>query len=666
MDIEGLRGIAVLLVVLYHAGVPGFAGGYIGVDVFFVLSGYLITGILAAEIVATGTLDLARFYARRARRLLPAMALLLVAITVFAYPFYAPMEQRTIAQTAVATAAYVSNFYFANSATDYLGAGAETNPLLHTWSLAVEEQFYLVWPLLVLVALSGLAGLRRSSSTPALPSPDRQRLIWAMVVVSVASFALTLWLMGTLRDHWAFFSSPTRAWEFALGGLAALVPRLDGRSLRDGSMRFGSLDTVPHFSRWLGWLGLGAILLAGVAYSARTPFPGVAALLPVVGTAFMLRAGTARTATAMGRVLAWRPLQEIGRLSYSWYLWHWPALVFADALFGPLPLGTRLAVALGSLGLAEASYRLVENPVRHHRLLAARSGRGLALAAALTVFGLALAFGWDRVAAQAEASPEQAPFARAAADISELYEAGCHASHRAMDAAGCSFGPADADLTIALFGDSHALQWEPALSVLLDERGWRLVTFTKSSCPTPDLDYFDKWLGRTYDECRIWRERAMVQIAALQPDVTILASQYDYGIEPATWQAGFTRTVEAIRPSAGHVLVLNDTPFPNFAVPACLSRVAWQRAHAPFQTATTCSFEPHAPYRDAVSTAERATADRYDNVSFVDFNEVICPGARCEVQAGDLTIYRDAHHLTKTYVETLAPRVAAAIEAVTR
>ncbi len=661
-DIEGLRGIAVLLVVLYHVGVPGFAGGYVGVDVFFVLSGYLITGILATEILATGTLDLPRFYARRARRLLPAMAVLLVAVTVFAYPFYAPMEQRTIAQTAVATAAYFSNFHFANSATDYLGAGAETNPLLHTWSLAVEEQFYLVWPLLVLLALGGLRRLRRTEVPPDATPPDERRLLWVMVAVCIVSFALTLWLMGTHRTHWAFFSSPTRAWEFAVGGLGALLPRFDGRALLRPGMRFGALEAVPHFPRALGWLGLGAVLLAGTAYSARTPFPGVAALLPVLGTVLALRAGTARTDTAMARVLAWRPLQEVGRLSYSWYLWHWPVLVFAAALYGPLSLGVRLALAAGSLVLAEASYRLVENPVRHHRLLAERSGRGLALAATLTVFGVALALGWDGVAERATTTPEQAPFTRAAADISDLYDTHCHADHRETNPAGCTFGPDEAERTIALFGDSHATQWEPALSALLEEHHWKLVSFTKSSCPTPDLDYFDPWLGRMYDECRSWRTAVMDRLVALRPDVVIIASSYDYGLPAEEWREGFGRTVETLRSVAGAVLVFNDTPFPDFAVPACLSRRVWQRDHAPFQTASTCTFDPRDAYRDAISDAERATAARYEDVRFVDFNPSICPDARCEALQDGLIIYRDAHHLTKRYARTLAPRVADAIE----
>ena len=221
-DIEGLRGIAVLLVVLYHAAVPGFTGGYVGVDVFFVLSGYLITWLLGREVEKSGRVDLPSFYARRARRLLPAMGVLLLAIMGFAWLAYSPQEQELIAATAFSTATYLSNVFFAFNATDYLAGAAEANPLLHTWSLAVEEQFYFFWPLLVVGVLTALG--RRPAS--------RRRLLWGMGVVSLLSFGLTLYLQQTLNGHWAFFSSPTRAWEFAIGGLGVLLPLREPRRLR--------------------------------------------------------------------------------------------------------------------------------------------------------------------------------------------------------------------------------------------------------------------------------------------------------------------------------------------------------------------------------------------------------------------------------------------------
>ena len=655
-DIEGLRGIAVLLVVLYHAGVPGFSGGYVGVDVFFVLSGYLITGILAAEVARTGTLDLGRFYARRVRRLLPGMAVLLIVVTAFAFVFYAPMEQRSIAATATATAAYVSNFLFAEGATNYLAGAAEANPLLHTWSLSVEEQFYFFWPLLVLL---GLAGFRRRDGVEI----SYRRLMWVMAAVCIASFALTLYLMGSLRGHWAFFSSPTRAWEFAIGGLGALLPRLSVDGLRRGRIRFGSLDEVPVAARALGWAGLAAILAAGVFYDARTPFPGWAALLPALGTIFALRAGTARTDTPMARILALRPLQEMGRLSYSWYLWHWPVLVFAAGLefteIHDLPSLYRFALVVLSLGLAEASYRFVENPARHQRWVSATSRRSLILGALLTAFSVSLGLGWHRVTIQSGSSPAHTLFSAAAADITPLYSSDCHASLEETAVAGCVFGPKDATRTIALFGDSHAVQWEPALSVLLEKKRWRLYTFTKSGCPAPDIEHVSPSLGRIYSECLQWRRDALSQIQQLRPDMAIVASAYGYGgVSVDEWRGGLERTLDILRSSVGTVFVLNDTPRPNFGVPACLSRNVWRQPNAAFREKEVCTFELGDDLQIAISDVERSTAAKFENARFIDLNDNICGEGLCPVQRDGVIVYRDSNHLTASFARSLAPALA--------
>ncbi len=271
---------------------------------FFVLSGYLITWLLVREVEVKGTLDLLTFYARRFRRLLPAVVVLLVAVMGFAYLFYSPLEQGPIAETALATAAYFSNFHFGLQAADYFAGAVEHDPLLHTWSLSVEEQFYLGWPVLILLALTGFGKW----------APNRGRLLAMMGAVAAASFALTLWLQSTVWAQYAFFSSPARAWEFALGGLGALVP------------------VRAKWAQALGWSGLAAVLAAGSIYTARTPFPGWTALAPALGTVCVLRAGLSNPGGKLNTVLSWRPLRELGRLSYSWYLWHWPVLVFAAGL----------------------------------------------------------------------------------------------------------------------------------------------------------------------------------------------------------------------------------------------------------------------------------------------------------------------------------------------
>ncbi|MEL6778394.1 MAG: acyltransferase [Cyanobacteria bacterium J06597_16] len=310
-DIEGLRAIAILLVIAYHAHVPGFKGGYIGVDMFFVLSGYLITWLLIHEAEETGTINLVRFYARRARRLLPALLLVLAVTIGISAVLYAPFEQQALAHTALATAAYLSNAYFAQTAVDYLGTALETNPLLHTWSLSVEEQFYLVWPLLVAFA-AGVSNRRTRQQSPQKVSLNRKNILLWMGALTLGSFILSVYLTD-VRQPLAFFLSPARAWEFSIGALAILIPT--GRfpfqqqpakqsPTSKDPRAFGTLSEI------VGWLGLGGILTAVLWFDETTLFPGTAAVLPAIATVLVLRACAARPASRLSQTLSIRSFQE--------------------------------------------------------------------------------------------------------------------------------------------------------------------------------------------------------------------------------------------------------------------------------------------------------------------------------------------------------------------
>jgi len=628
-DIEGLRAIAILLVVAFHAGIPGFSGGYVGVDVFFVLSGYLITGLLVREIDQTGTVDLWSFYARRARRLLPALALMLLGTVIAGVLIYAPFEANRggFGATAAATAAYASNLYFASWRTDYFGPDRENNPLLHTWSLSVEEQFYLVWPVLVMV---GLGALSRSGK-----DRNRSRLLLFLAVAAGASFGLSLYLTRW-RPSWAYFASPARAWEFAIGALALLIPQ---RPVRKRAV--------------LGWLGLAGIAAAVVSFDRTTPFPGFAALLPALATAIALRAAD-DPQSKMARILGAAPLQTIGRLSYSWYLWHWPVLVFGLAIFTDPPLAGRIALVVAALGIAAASYRFVENPIRYSRRLAGRPAYSLIMAVVLTAIGLGLALTWRQVTFWAVDHTEHGRFARAFLDGPSIK---CMGDYFTTEIEDCSSAHQNSNVSAVLFGDSHAGQWFSAVEPIAVKNGWRLVTMVKSACPTVEAEFYYPELGRIYSECTLWRRNAIEKIRQMRPILTLMAFSENYEFDDAEWREGLKNVLSEVSKSSRRVVLLRDTPAANLDVPACLARHAWRPRLIP---SPACDFRLNQSPR--VYDIQRSVADHFDNVFVVDLSSNICPDGFCRVERSGLILYRDSNHLTGTFVRSLMEALAGRLD----
>jgi peptidoglycan/LPS O-acetylase OafA/YrhL len=338
-DIEGLRAVAVVAVVLFHADVPGIGGGYVGVDVFFVISGFLITGLLWREVSTTGTVRLRRFYGARARRLLPASATVGVITMIASAILLPPLQARSVFGDGITSALYVGNYWFILQAVDYFAASLPQSPFQHYWSLGVEEQFYLVWPALIIGTAWLIRRVRRRTKTDAISSQSPYLVVLALV--AVISFALSL-AATYVAPSAAFFSLPTRAWQLGVGGLVALTA--------------GQWRRLPATAAAIaGWAGLALILLACTLFEPTTIYPGIAALLPVLGAALVIGAGCATPSQGCGRALGLPPMRAVGRVSYSWYLWHWPVLVLAPALLGhPLGLVGRLAAVLVSAGLTSA------------------------------------------------------------------------------------------------------------------------------------------------------------------------------------------------------------------------------------------------------------------------------------------------------------------------
>ena len=357
-DIQGLRAVAILLVVLNHAGVGFLKGGFIGVDVFFVLSGFLITGLLLSGARTNGSVSLSNFYVRRGRRILPAAALTLIVTDIVAYDLLNVVRAKAVAHDSIWASVFAANIHFASVGTDYFGRSLPPSPIQHFWSLAVEEQFYLAWPLILGLTLFGIARWRRSGRVAAngrrmLAARGLRRLGVAIALIAAASLAWSVYATNAEPTS-AFFSTIARAWELALGaGLAIGASRLRLVSVRSCAL--------------LGWLGLAAIGVAGVLFSAGTPIPGYAALLPTIGAALVIGAGlrNEQPRWGAGRALGLAPLRYVGDRSYTFYLWHWPALIIADQYEGrQLSVGVNLLLLGGAFLLSMFTYKFFENPIR--------------------------------------------------------------------------------------------------------------------------------------------------------------------------------------------------------------------------------------------------------------------------------------------------------------
>ena len=668
-DIEGLRALAVLGVVLFHAHVPHFGGGFVGVDVFYVISGFLITGLIVAEIERTGRLSLSTFWARRMRRLLPAAALVLLVTLAASLLLLDPLSLGQTAKDVMAAGGYVANWWFAHQAVDYLAVDIPPSPVLHYWSLSLEEQFYILWPLL-------FAGIAAFAARRNIRAFMRRQWAAAVVLIAIASFALSVVLTHTSQPY-AFFSTPARAWQLALGAGLAL------------STSFWQRAGAP-LRLALGVGGLGAVALSFAALtqaSASTPYPGFLALLPTVGTAALIAAGIRSTApTAVQRVLSVRPLRFLGRISYSWYLWHWPPLVFiATVARRDVTLLERLACVGVSLVLAALTYRFVEDPIRRSRFLAASARRSFTLGVVCTIAVVlggavvpSIAGGTGHVVAppaggvtlpDPTASSTLPPGTyvigprQAKSDRPVLYRDGCQGLKVSPPTQKpCIFGDSRASKTVMLFGDSHAAQWFPAVEAAAQQRHYRLVVRTRASCPWYAMPDFQV-RGTTSAACRQWQRDRIAEIKANPPDVLILGSiERFYQVRAgAAWaserasqrtiSAAITSTLPLLVKTGAKVFVMHDTPHMDVDVPRCVARNLFNPER--------CAMPREKGF--AFGGADAKAASTVPGAAVLDFTDTLCgPAPRaCDVVRQGMVLYRDSNHVTATYARLFAPRFAA-------
>lgn len=626
-----------------HAGLPWLPGGYVGVDVFFVLSGYLISGLILCEVDANGYFDPWQFYSRRLKRLLPALLVVLLFASTIAWIALSPQRQVSDAAAGQAASLWLSNLYFSTRAINYFSNGVLSNLFLHTWSLAVEEQFYLVWPWLMLF----LSGVWRWQGAPM----SYRRLANGLGLVAVSSLFIAIYCAHN-RVEDGFYLMPSRAWEFALGALTYLL-RQSCEAGQNGWLEKWRGRSVLNSGGWL------SILLAAVIYSDNLRYPGLWALLPCVGAAMvLLDAPEKHPQSVMSRLmLCQRLLQFVGNISYSLYLWHWPVLVLGAAISGDAPITRSCLVAL-CLMLATAAYYTVEMPI--HRAPIRSTGKVLILSVAGMALGGILMATWKQEAENLLNMPEQATIQAARSDLPEIHSPSCDTWYHSAEVEACLRGPAEASYTVVMFGDSALAQWFPAISeIFLRKPGWRLVVLTKSACPASRVSYYYDRIKANYDVCDLWRQRALDYMAQLRPDVVIMGSR-NYGFSREKWITGTRAVLERLSPAARSVVIVSPTPDLGFDGPNCLSMDVnippWMPHHG------SCLTKLGAPKNPSISEMLEQAAQPYSNVGVLDLTESVCPDKVCRARIPTGIVFRDDQHLTVSFVKSLAPAFERALQ----
>lgn len=687
-DIQGLRAIAVLLVLLYHAEVGLFPGGYIGVDIFFVISGFLITGHLIRTAEKHQKINLKDFYARRVRRILPAATVVLIVSAIASLVFLPINRWDNIGSEIVASSFYLVNWLFARN-TDYLNSFSAPSPLQHYWTLALEEQFYIIWPLLI-VAL--LFGLRRSKSGKAIENFQIRRFIQiGALLITLPSLAFSVYV-SNLYPSIAYFITPTRIWELGIGALVAAY------SIR--------LEKVHRsIGLLLGVLGLVSILFASLFFNSITVFPGYAALLPTLGAAAVIVGGMSnRTESGVGIFLKTTPMLWIGNLSYSLYLWHWPIIVIATYWLGGsiTPLQGWILIAI-SFVPAWLSFKFVENPVRDWDPIKNNSSSALKFGASLMlVSALAGAFVLT-MQTQLRTNPERPNFisysnkflaeenqvntkkrygaqalfenpdsaintssienvfpsiSDALMDRPNYYLNGCESMPLEANDGSCIFGNPSSDYEVVLVGDSHAGQWAPAIEQIATENNWKLQIITKNSCPfigtaTIRNNQFDS-------SCYQWNQEVMDYLIGENRPSHVIVSSSTY--EPASVDDSTIRNGEI---SQGYslfwsqlidanidVTAILDIPRPEIDYPECVARYSTNLARCEMSAESAL---------DASGAREQQEAAKYLNIPVIQMTEKICPDGTCRPIIGDVLVFRDGSHLTATYAESLTLDLAKAL-----
>jgi peptidoglycan/LPS O-acetylase OafA/YrhL len=566
---------------------------------------------LIREIERTGTINFKEFYARRFKRLLPTSFFVLAVTAVFSWLLIPATMRSSLGRDIIAAALYVSNYLFAWWQADYQNLDATPSPVIHYWSLAVEEQFYLLWPLLILLFFMVATKLKKKIALTAL-----------VAAVTALSFVFSIYQTET-SPIWAFYSLPTRAWELGLGALLVLLPPIKTKKL-------------------VGLLGFIFVIASAFIFNETTAFPGLNAVLPVLGTV-MLIATINSWPPFLNDVANSRLFQWLGEISYPLYLWHWPLLVLPSTYFArPLAVYERIIAIFATIVLADLTHRFIEEPFRKKKILPTLVFKQSAVITLVSVLiGTIIIFtSSDRInvsgingavsLAQIKARPL-------------VYEDGCHANYAETKSDACEYAKLDSQKTMVLYGDSHAAQWFPALAEIASRSGYKLVSLTKSACPSVDVVRSDQGAFKM-SRCKKWREDSIQRIMKMKPDVLVMSS-FQYFAQPRQfqdrdkwWDDGQRKLLAQVKNASPNLIYLTDTPHPARDIPACLAN----------NSISQCN------------KTERSKDLSISGFEVIDPNSWLC-SRTCPAVKDGVVAYRDASHISVDIAIALIPRLTQAL-----
>ena len=604
-QIQALRALAASLVLIYHADL--LPGGYIGVDIFYVISGYLITGILLRELENTNSINFPSFYARRFKRLLPSSVVVIVFTGVMSWVFLPASMRQNIGKELIAASTYISNYLFAFWNNDYQNQGVTPSPFIHFWSLAVEEQFYLFWPIALFVLYK--FGQRRG-------------VFIGIASIGAVSFIFSLFLTQS-SPIWSFYILPTRAWELALGGLLLVVPK-------------------KIFSRgqW-SLIATVMIVFGAVQFNDRTAFPGTAAILPVLATSLLILS-LDKWPPLISHIGENRVTQWLGEISYPLYLWHWPILVIPTiCLSRSLNMWEIVGLLLLTTLLAGLTHTFVETPIRYrkwsNRKTFVITGFVTSALVALGLFIFATYSNSISIPGYGKYSLDEIK------KLPAINVDGCNRKLGQVISPACTYGDIKASRTIILYGDSHAAQWFPALDKIGRENNFKIISLTKSTCPAAEVE---KELIGIYrvKECQAFRDYAVERISKEKPLAVIMSGMQPF-FEPYTkrdaltwWLIGESIALNRIKPHTKYAIYLSDTPLPQQDIPQCLAAGRGSKC------------DDSKPINPTVATGLLA----------IDPTPWLC-GKDCPAVVDGIVAYRDKSHISHAMSEHLAPNLLASL-----